>query len=369
MISFQPNTVEETEFRSHQFLLRSTRHLYSHLRDGTFTQSCVFQSENRGNPNMTRTNDDLYASVHVVSTGKGQYTVYQPAVKYAGSHPNRLCNSMAHLGSNSQIAGDGESSKQELLRSFKHHISNLSSGKSTNKLAPNDSEDRQHFTASQKENRETRQNGFRDLHDDRKKTGRMRNEKKTDDTMCACKSYHTHTFSKPEFFRTSDDGNVEFEVSLSQIRSNLVEANEKHLIICNTFWRPFLAISEFQDGDNVVQFRSLWHDEGNLKELLREGIQNTVLRTAISDLTLMAVSIGPIQLLKSLIDLSLVRVDSMLEDGAGLLHHACLFRRSDLIQYLVQVGVSPSLKDRQGELNIPVSRSGGCVTFTKGQTG
>ncbi|XP_033728424.1 LOW QUALITY PROTEIN: ankyrin-1-like [Pecten maximus] len=350
MISFQPNTIEETEFRSHQISRRNTRHLHSDLRarESSFTRSCVFQSQYQGSRNMTGTHEEFFSSVHVVATGKGHYSVYQPNAKYAESRPDSVTGQTAQR--NLASSGDGESSNPELLRSFKHHISNLSSAKSLSKLPQSDIEDRTRLTVSQTEDSQSNRNGFKNLVNDRGRrvNGRMKNEKKADGSTCSCKSYHIHTFSKPDFCRVSDNYNVEFEVSLSQIRSNLVEANEKHLIICNTFWRPFLAISEFHDGDDVVQFTSLWHEEGNLKELLRDGIQNTVLRTAISDLTLMAVSVGPLQLLKSLIDLSLVRVDSLLEDGAGLLHHACVFRRSDIIQYLVHVGVSPSLKDRQG---------------------
>ncbi|XP_060074269.1 ankyrin-3-like isoform X2 [Ylistrum balloti] len=296
---------------------------------------------------MTGTHEDFFSSVHVVATGQGHYTVYQPHVKYAESQTNNsgLPDQRSSVSSN-YIAGEGTSS--ESISSFRHHISNLSVGKSLNR--PTASEDRSFVTNSHNGDNESKSKGFTSLTDGKNKKvrGRIMNGKREDGSMCYCKSYHIHTFSKPDFCRTFDNSNVEFDVSLSRTRSDLIEANEKHLIICNTFWRPFLARSEFQDGDDPLDFTSLWHEEGSLKELLRDGIQNTVLRTAISDVTLMAVSIGPVQLLRSLIDLSLVRVDTLLEDGAGLLHHACVFRRTEIIQYLVREGVSPLLKDKQG---------------------
>lgn len=289
------------------------------FQDDDFTKSCVFQSENRSqrNHNMVgHTHEDFFSSVHVVPIGKGQYTVYQPHIKYAESHTGEhsLPNSSNYSHSdglrnsasaNQIITGDG--SRTDSVTGYQHHIRNLSQVKASSKqfLTSGQGEEGVSLTASLDEGlmRKTRNT---EKYDGKKEKGRMKTGKKTQRPNCCCKSYHCHTFPKPDFCRMSSI-NVEFEASLAQMRTDLVEANEKHLIICNTFWRPFLSMSEFREGKEIVKFDSLWLEEVSLKGLLRDSIQNTILRSAISELTMMAVAVSPLQLLKSLIDLSLVR--------------------------------------------------------------
>lgn len=42
-------------------------------------------------------------------------------------------------------------------------------------------------------------------------------------------------------------------------------------------------------------------------------------------------------------------LDTSVEEEAGLLHYACLFRRLDVITYLTSIGIPAKLKDKHGK--------------------
>lgn len=170
--------------------------------------------------------------------------------------------------------------------------------------------------------------------------------------QCTCSKFHYHTFQNRTFFLPIEISEKAEKHFASRVE--FVEANQRYLNVCNTFWRPALSLNQQRFSNrkigigSLVEFESLWPEEFSLKSLLTDGLQNTALRDAISELALLAVVCGPVQLLESLISSSLVRLDCHLEDGQGLLHYACLMRRPQLISYLTKSGVMPELPDRRG---------------------
>ncbi|XP_061165516.1 ankyrin-3-like isoform X2 [Saccostrea echinata] len=165
---------------------------------------------------------------------------------------------------------------------------------------------------------------------------------------CCCSEYHHHTFESPEFYIPRDDTCSKLEETLSKNHGEVILANETFLNISNAFWYPSLCLNQFSSEFIYTNFESLWPEENVLRDILRDSIQNTVLRSAIPQLTKVAIVCGPVDMLKSLISLSLVRLDTSIEEEAGLLHYACLFKRLDIISYLTSIGIHPKLKDKHG---------------------
>lgn len=121
---------------------------------------------------------------------------------------------------------------------------------------------------------------------------------------CQCKQYHCHTFSdadiKQALFRLTSTSET------SSLKSHEVQAyNGNHLNIANACWRPSLSMQAYKHGDPLVTFTSLWPRD--ITSLLRDGMNNTALRDAISDLCRLSLVCGPVQLLRSLIELCLIR--------------------------------------------------------------
>lgn len=134
--------------------------------------------------------------------------------------------------------------------------------------------------------------------------------------QCKCSKFHHHTFKNGTFYlpreATANQG-----MSFSS-RMEFIEANRRHMTVCNTFWKPELSLNQQNYANRqvcckyLIDFDSLWPEEGSLKSLLKDGIQNTALRDAISELALLAVVCGPVHLLEYMINLSLIsKLNSM----------------------------------------------------------
>lgn len=118
----------------------------------------------------------------------------------------------------------------------------------------------------------------------------------------------------------------------------------------NIFWTPSLSFHPYQHGDKLVEFSDLWPSMVELQEHFQNsGIQHTILRDlAVLDLCKLAITCGPVRLLRCLIELQLVRVDQFVENGTGMLHLAVLAHNPEAIQYLTATKISPKLRDRAG---------------------
>ncbi|KAJ8320394.1 hypothetical protein KUTeg_001981 [Tegillarca granosa] len=117
-----------------------------------------------------------------------------------------------------------------------------------------------------------------------------------------------HNIGNPNLWKTrfkhnnensvKSEPSLDFEISIAKTRDELIAANDRHLNICNTFWRPSLSMNQYIHGDPAVEFDTLWPDNSSLKDLLQDGIQNTALRAAISDMTYISVICGPPYMIK-----------------------------------------------------------------------
>jgi hypothetical protein len=133
-----------------------------------------------------------------------------------------------------------------------------------------------------------------------------------DGSQCSCSKFHHHTFQGHTFFLPPEIPDKSESELLFSSKFEFLEANQRHLNVCNTFWRPSLSLNQQNYANRrtcykyLVDFESLWPEENSLRSLLTDGIQNTALHDAISELALLAVVCGPVHLLESLINLSLV---------------------------------------------------------------
>ncbi|KAK3082822.1 hypothetical protein FSP39_006354 [Pinctada imbricata] len=167
---------------------------------------------------------------------------------------------------------------------------------------------------------------------------------------CSCQGYHKHKVSQAEFCpELNNDETLSTLEKTLKLSEDLNEFNEKHLNICNTFWYPALSMCDYTNGDKKLEFASLWQRGVALRDILRDGVQNTALRVALEEMTVMSLVCGPVELVQSLVDLGLVRLQSILEDGAGLLHYACLFRQPTLVSWLTGIGIPADSKDKNGD--------------------
>ena len=124
---------------------------------------------------------------------------------------------------------------------------------------------------------------------------------------CNCKQYHSHKF------RNSPVNRVVISKALK--RQKLLSSYDESSLLADTyddprniFWCPELSFHSFKMGDPLVVFSSLWPRETELKNHLRScGLQLMLIHGAVLDLCRLAVTCGPVRLLKCLIDLTLVR--------------------------------------------------------------
>ncbi|ESO95940.1 hypothetical protein LOTGIDRAFT_175022 [Lottia gigantea] len=169
------------------------------------------------------------------------------------------------------------------------------------------------------------------------------------DFECSCKQYHSHVF-------LDDSINMDM-VRQEQQRVRAVNDSHKSSLYLaegtddarNIFWTPALSFHSYKHGDTCVEFASLWPSKKELQEHLQNsGVLSTVLRGAVFELGLQAIVCGPIDLLKCLIQLCLIRVDQQFDNGSSMLHIACLSRNIESVQYLTQIGISPKIRDKHG---------------------
>ncbi|XP_067685629.1 serine/threonine-protein phosphatase 6 regulatory ankyrin repeat subunit B-like isoform X2 [Haliotis asinina] len=168
--------------------------------------------------------------------------------------------------------------------------------------------------------------------------------------QCSCKEYHSHplvvTGTPVNKSIVAEKRKREKVIAALNSSTSHVDRFDDPRII---FWSPELSFHPYKHGDALVDFPSLWLKEKELRNHLKNpGIQLTMLRGAVLDLCKLAVTCGPVHLLRCLIDLSLIRVDQQFENGSGMLHLACLARNNDAVQYLINTGISPKLRDKNG---------------------
>uniref|UniRef100_A0A2C9LW87 Uncharacterized protein n=1 Tax=Biomphalaria glabrata TaxID=6526 RepID=A0A2C9LW87_BIOGL len=187
--------------------------------------------------------------------------------------------------------------------------------------------------------------------DNRKKTPERSSESNNNTSQCNCGMYHSHTFRN---ITCSHDLEARKErrqkIILESLRASGEHRKDGIDDPRNVFWLPTLAFHPYKHGDAPVSFSSLWPTYKDLREILQNsGIQKTVLNSdAVVDLCTLACTCGPVQLLKCLIDLELIRVDQVLESGSGLLHLSVLAHNLKIIQYLMMKKVNSDIRDRQG---------------------
>ncbi|XP_076452363.1 uncharacterized protein LOC143287987 isoform X2 [Babylonia areolata] len=182
----------------------------------------------------------------------------------------------------------------------------------------------------------------------------------TCELQCSCKRYHSHTFDgRP----SNKELEQEARSFIDSLVSNTEEAREdSNDDMRNIFWTPSLSFHPYHHGDKTVQFSDLWPSLSELRQHFENsGVQRTVLRdSAILDLCKLAVTCGPLRLLRCLFELELVRVDQQMDHGTGMLHLAVLAHNVEAIQYLTaSAKISPKLRDRTGKTADQLCYSGG----------
>ncbi|CAL1545270.1 unnamed protein product [Lymnaea stagnalis] len=170
------------------------------------------------------------------------------------------------------------------------------------------------------------------------------------EAKCGCKLYHTHRFSgvacNHDVEARKERRQAILLAGLQQEELKNDGTDDPRLI----FWIPALSFHSYVHGDPLVSFGSLWPKYKELREHLQNsGIQMTVLNAeAVMDLCTLACTCGPPHLLQCLIELGLIRVDQVLDNGSGLLHLSVIAQNPETAQYLVASRISPKIRDKQG---------------------
>ncbi|XP_052243498.1 serine/threonine-protein phosphatase 6 regulatory ankyrin repeat subunit B-like isoform X2 [Dreissena polymorpha] len=159
----------------------------------------------------------------------------------------------------------------------------------------------------------------------------------SDQSHGQCIELHNSTFA-----------NAMKPVVLEQKNYKVERANETQELICKIFWMACLGFSEYQFGKELVKFVSLWPTGSKLDSILDLAVEKLGQREAVWDLCDLVLADGPATLLRSLLDKSVMRVDSLIEGDGSLLHLACVLQNMEAIQVLTQYPINHKLKDRSG---------------------
>ena len=87
---------------------------------------------------------------------------------------------------------------------------------------------------------------------------------------------------------------------------NQLSTGDKHLNICNTFWRAGLAFSSYQMGDKPVGFGSLWPKRSTLESLIWEAYYNTSLKKSVLELCRLGICCGPFHVVETMVILNII---------------------------------------------------------------
>ncbi|KAK3598963.1 hypothetical protein CHS0354_024634 [Potamilus streckersoni] len=374
MISLPPNaynhrTLFNNKHVENKFGSEGKDFLY---RNADFTQSGIYPQQERPENQAV----DFFQSVQVVPTSSGGYKVYSSLSdnrrqNYRKS-PNFLLEDSQLYGHNisnpdlwklrfnsrTPIRSDRYNSRTDRqIDRFHSRISEHPENESSVYLSQKNSRDvKVQKNSSLKETKYSSDKTFGStVGTERVLPIKPVSSRQKNIQTCNCGKYHCHKFdfesgkrSSSQKMRSSIEESITHKLT-NPLQQELSACNEKHVTICNTFWKPFLAFSEYKHGQKLIQFKDLWPNERIISDLLKLGIENAVLRDSIPDLCLLAVVCGPVDLLKALLNMSLIRVDYQLDNDASLLHLACLVQNHDMVQYLVQSGVSPNIRDKSGK--------------------
>jgi hypothetical protein len=88
-----------------------------------------------------------------------------------------------------------------------------------------------------------------------------------DGSQCSCSKFHHHTFQGHTFFLPPEIPDKSESELLFSSKFEFLEANQRHLNVCNTFWRPSLSLNQQNYANRrtcykyLVDFESLWPEE------------------------------------------------------------------------------------------------------------
>lgn len=127
------------------------------------------------------------------------------------------------------------------------------------------------------------------------------------DGNCKCGQYHSHTF-RENLCSSLTMNRESFTESISKKSTEVENGNANQLIIYNMFWSSQLAFCDYKHGRKPVSFQSLWpKDSKTITDLIKCGVEETGLRSALWELSVLSVLCGPLSVLKDLLELSYLR--------------------------------------------------------------
>ncbi|XP_065187082.1 uncharacterized protein LOC135817769 [Sycon ciliatum] len=100
------------------------------------------------------------------------------------------------------------------------------------------------------------------------------------------------------------------------------------------FWGSKLRMSGYTDGDQLVDYDSLWPSGCDLRNAV-EDFRQSELEYAVLDCCRLTVLCGPVRVLKALLTAKIVSVDQMFQPhGVTLMHMACVAQLPDVVTML-----------------------------------
>lgn len=118
------------------------------------------------------------------------------------------------------------------------------------------------------------------------------------------------------------------------------------------FWGSRLRARPFHDGDQPMEYDSLWPSGGELKRAVQD-FNESELEYAMLDCCRLTVLCGPVRVLREMVEAKIVGVDQMFQPhGVTLLHMACVAQLPDMVSMLLDNKAS-NKKDLLGKSTDP----------------
>lgn len=131
-------------------------------------------------------------------------------------------------------------------------------------------------------------------------SGNFRNNK------CQCGKYHSHVFKSQGANMSKLIIPRSNESTPPKKSQEVLQGSENQTIISSIFWKASLSFSEYKYGNGLVEFKSLWPSVSTIKNLLRDGIEDTGLRGAFWELCVLVIVDGPVSVLQALLDMKCI---------------------------------------------------------------
>ncbi|XP_071823232.1 uncharacterized protein [Apostichopus japonicus] len=122
---------------------------------------------------------------------------------------------------------------------------------------------------------------------------------------------------------------------------------ENAAAIANVFWRPQLTFHPYTFGDDPVEWSDLWPRGDHLASVL-ECFRPEDMRDVAIECCKLVLRCGPVRVLEKMLQLNIIGINDIFDNGRTLLHVACLSCNKNAVAFLCEKGINTKVKDNGG---------------------